>query len=77
MDIEKVGYIMYVYGLLEGEGLLEDKKTEKFLSSIELISKEAEQIYNDWDKRIDIETNEEDGYVMNYARRIILAKYGL
>lgn len=62
---------LYMYGFLEGQGLL---KQARDLDEIEQI---CIQVANDWKNRVDIQSEEEEGYPSAYASRVLLEKHGI
>ena len=68
--MENLNRVLYVFGLLEGEG--EIKGTDTIDETIEI----CEKIVSDWGKYKDIQNPEEEGYIMAYAKRKLREGWG-
>ncbi len=71
MNIAKVAY---VFGNLEGRGLLDPH--EMNFGDIDELYAFFESVYLDWKDYKDIRTEGEEGYILEYAERVLLEKFG-
>lgn len=62
----QTGKVMYVYGLSGVDMKLDDMDEEYY---------ECEQIAQDWLNEVDIENEEEQGYIYHYAERKLKEKF--
>lgn len=62
----QTGKVMYVYGLSGVDMKLDDMDEEYY---------ECEQIAQDWLNEVDIENEEEQGYIYEYAERKLKEKF--
>jgi hypothetical protein len=68
-NISRVGY---VFGVLEGEGRI---KVEA--NSNDALFDIWRSIYEDWGTCKDIRNEDEEGYIVGYAQRVLLERYGV
>jgi len=73
MNKNNLSKIMYVWGILKGEGKL-DKVSNDF--SINNIFVTCEDILLSWECMEDIQSEEEELFTMVYAKRVILNEFG-
>ena len=73
MNKNNLSKIMYVWGILKGEGKL-DKVSNDF--SINNIFVTCEDILLSWECMEDIQSEEEELFIMVYAKRVILDEFG-
>lgn len=64
--VMQTGKVMYVYGELGLDMKLDDMDEEYY---------ECEQIARDWLNEVDIESEEEQGYIYHYAERKLKEKF--
>jgi hypothetical protein len=75
VSAENIARVGYVFGILEASGKLDVYKLN-FSNNDELFD-EWKQIYEDWKNYVDIKDENEEGYIVAYAERVLLERYGL
>jgi hypothetical protein len=61
--------VAYMLGILEGENLIEP------FDNWDEVALVCHNIAMDWSDHVDIQDEEEEGYIMRYAERILSEKY--
>jgi hypothetical protein len=69
---ENISRVGYVFGVLEGQGRI---KVE--VSSNDDLYEIWSSIYEDWGNFKDIQNEDEEGYIVGYAQRVLLERYGI
>jgi len=63
--------VFYVYGHLEGKGLLDDN-----IDDLEAITQICVNVANEWEEGRDIRNENEEGHPVPYAERVLLRRHG-
>ncbi len=69
---ENISRVAYVFGVLEGQG-----KIKVEVSSNDDLYEIWNSIYEDWGNFKDIQNKDEEGYIVGYAQRVLLERYGV
>ena len=67
-----IGKVAYIYGILEGQNKIYYDHSD--IDDLEVL---WENIYSNWADFEDIKDENEEGYIMAYAERILLERFGV